>query len=445
MGLRTYPSATMNRRRYLAVAGGTALSTVVTGCTEALNGEDAAAGSNGEAGGEEDLPEATSALGADVTETVTMQNLELPWDIVFSGTGEVFFTERVGRIRRGPVEVLTEGGPADPDELPVEPVDLAGFVSSWEAGAQGIDLHPDYPDEPYVYVYYTVGEPGEAEDHTNRVIRYDATQEEPEVEILVDEIPGRHIHNGGRIAFGPEDRLWILAGTGGTQELARDPSSLGGAVLRITPDGEPAGADIDGGDPRTVTHGHRNPQGIDWLPDGTPVVAEHGPAQRDELHLLQEGEDYGWNVARNGPADDDYESYLEHDFAKPIASSGLDNTWAPSGGSVYDADAIPEWEGTFLLGGLISHRLHLFRFLEEEHRPPEDAAEIHDDEWLDERRLAVRHELYENEFGRIRHAAVGPDESVYLLTSNTTGPIRPEVDDEFPRETDDVIVRIDPA
>lgn len=429
----------MRRRQYLTATAGAGSALLLAGCS-----------SNDEPPGEnfaEELPPAVSPNDADVTTTIAMQNLDLPWDIEFADNGEVVLTERRGRVRRGDASVLSEGEGADPEELPVD-IDadqLPGFISSWEAGAQGIALHPDYPEEPYVYLYYTVGEPGEAEDHTNRVVRYDTTDDDPDIEVLVDGILGRHIHNGGRIAFGPENRLWILAGTGGEQPEARDPGTRGGVVMRITPDGEPAGADIAGGDPRVVTYGHRNPQGIDWLEDGTPIVAEHGPAQRDEFHLIEEGRDYGWPVARNGDEDPDYESYLDHDFARPLASSGIDNTWAPSGGSVYDGDAIPEWEGRFLLGGLVSHRLHAFTLLEGDRRPPDDAEEVHDDDWLDDRMTAVRHELFTDEQGRIRHAEVGPDGEVYLLTSNTTGPIREEVDDEFPRDIDDVIVRVDPV
>ena len=447
----------MRRRRYLALAVGGAVATAGCPVVDSPIADDdgetdpATDAADGVDGADDDRTVASSPLEADLQTTVAMQDLELPWDVAFAEDGdggrEVFLTERPGRIRRGEASVLTDGEREAPDALPEEPVELPMFISSWEAGAQGIALHPDYPDAPWVYVYYTAGDPDDdVEEWFNRVVRYDATDDDREIEVLVDEIPGSHIHNGGRIAFGPDDRLWILAGTGGDQDLARDPTSLGGAVLRIDPDGDPAGAGVDGWDPRTVSHGHRNPQGIDWLPDGTPLVAEHGPAQRDELHLLEEGADHGWEVARGGDDDPQYDSYPDHDFARPVASSGQENTWAPSGGSVYDAEAIPGLRGRFLLGGLVSKRLHVFTLLDpDEERPPGDAAEVHDDDWLDDAALAVRHERFEGAYGRLRHAAVGPDGAVYLLTSNTTGPIDEEYEDEFPREHDDVIVRVEPA
>ena len=202
----------------------------------------------------------------------------------------------------------------------------------------------------------------------------------------------------------------------------------------MTADGEPAGSDEgpDDADPRVFSYGHRNVQGLDWLPDGTPITSEHGPTARDEVNLLRPGANYDWPIARGGPDDPDYEVYDGETFSPPVASSGtIDGaeTWAPSGGTWYDRETFPELQHRFLFGGLQSQRIHVLTLLDLADDPPEDATAVHDEAWLDEHYLAVSHELLDEEFGRIRHVTAGPEEEFYFLTSNG----------------DDVISRLDPV
>ena len=204
-----------------------------------------------------------------------------------------------------------------------------------------------------------------------------------------------------------------------------------GSVLRVTADGDPAGSDDlpDSADPRVFSYGHRNVQGLDWLPDGTPITTEHGPTARDEVNLLSPGGNYGWPTARGGPADPDYNAYGDGSFSPPVASSGIDETWAPAGGVWYNHEAFPELRHRFLFAGLRSQRIHVLTLLDPGAEPPGDATAIHDEEWLDDRYLAVRHELLVEEFGRIRHVIAGPDGAIYFLTSNE----------------EDIIGRLDPV
>lgn len=139
-------------------------------------------------------------------------------------------------------------------------------------------------------------------------------------------------------------------------------------------------------DPRVFSHGHRNVQGLDWLPDGTPIITEHGPTARDEVNLLTPGANYGWPVVRGGPDDSDHGSYDEsEEFTPPVAFSGTidgEETWAPAGGTWYDADCFPELKHRFLFGGLRSQRIHVLTLLDSAARPPDDATTIHDDDWF---------------------------------------------------------------
>lgn len=266
-----------------------------------------------------------------------------------------------------------------------------------------------------MYVFYTADEGG----LIDRVARYDAT-DMGAVEIVVDDLPGAAYHNGGRLAFGPDDHLWISRGDVTDPDASQDPGSLVGSILRVTADGDPAGSDEapDDADPRVFSFGHRNVRGLDWLPDGTPITSEHGPDARDEVNLLRPGANYGWPIARGGPDDPDYDAYDGETFSPPVASSGTDETWAPSGGTWYDHETFPELRHRFLFTGLRSQRIHVLTPLDSADNPPEDATDIHDEAWLADRYLAVRHELLVEEFGRIRHVVTGPDGEIYFLTSN---------------------------
>ncbi len=369
-----------------------------------------------------------SPLDASFDVAVAVENLEIPWGLAFAPNGDVFLSERPGRIRRGTVEDVTGDEPTDGTEVAEEPVELPDLAPTGEAGVLDLTVHPSYPDPASVYVFYTAEEDG----LVDRVVRYDATDPE-EVEPVVDDLPGAVHHNGGRLAFGPDDHLWITRGDVSDPDASQEPGSLVGSILRVTEDGDPAGSDEapEDADPRVFSYGHRNVQGLDWLPDGTPITTEHGPTARDEVNLLTPGANYGWPIARGGPDDPDYEAY-DDAFSPPVASSGTTDgadTWAPSGGTWYDHEAFPELQHRFLFAGLRSQRIHVLSLLDSAADPPEDATAVHDEAWLDDRYLAVRHELLVEAFGRIRHVVTGPDGALYFLTSNE----------------DDVIGRLDPA
>ena len=85
--------------------------------------------------------------------------------------------------------------------------------------------------------------------------------------MVLDGIPHGLIHDGGRLAFGPDGYLYASTGETGVGELAQDRGSLGGKILRITPDGDPAPGNPDPDSP-IWTWGHRNVQGLAF-DDGT--------------------------------------------------------------------------------------------------------------------------------------------------------------------------------
>lgn len=391
----------------------------------------------------------TSPLDVSVTPEVLVENLEIPWDLSFAPNGELFVTERTGRVRRfdgdGLETVAAPDAVIDAEAMAPGPDDRphweTWFVEGGEGGMLGVAVHPKYPTAPYLFVYFTA----ETDDgKVNRVVRYDATADDPAStgRVVVDGIPAGGVHNGGRIAFGPENYLWITTGDAGRGDLAQDTSSLAGSVLRVNAAGDPApdNPDLPGDetDARIYTYGHRNPQCITWLPDATPVVTEHGPDGHDEVNLLVPGENYGWPEARTR------EEYAGTDFRRPLVNTP--ESWGPAGGVFYTGDAIPAWRNRLVFGSLIGQRVNVVTLAEETRNLPavgdDDRGMAFDADWLDSEYAATAHWTLTDVLGRVRHVEQGPDGLLYAVTSNRDG--RPK-GDRFPRQRDDVLVRLTPS
>lgn len=378
-----------------------------------------------------------SPLSATYETETLVENLEIPWDLSFTGTDELFMTERTGTIRKFESgEVVDVVAPDDAiDAGAIDPGDeRTWWVEGGEGGLLGIAAHPDYPEPPLVYAYYTYKADG---DPYNRVASFDVSADDPNAtqEVIVDAIPGENIHNGGRIAFGPEGYLWITTGDAGESEDAQDRHSLGGKILRVTATGDPVDGNQSVGDTRVFCYGHRNPQCITWLPDATPIASEHGPQGHDEVNLLSPGRNSGWPEAR-GP-----EEYRNSDFSRPVLST-LNRTWAPTGGVFYTGDSVPALRNRLLVGGLRSQQLNVVTLSPPDAElPPAENGWRHDADWLDDTYVATSHVLFENEFGRIRHVEQGPNGDLYFVTCNRDGRARKP----FPVEGDDRLVRVTQA
>jgi glucose/arabinose dehydrogenase len=101
------------------------------------------------------------------------------------------------------------------------------------------------------------------------------------------------IHDGGRIAFGSDGKLYAGVGEAGLSSLAQNRRSLSGKILRMNPDGSvprdnPFAGSI------VWSYGHRNAQGLAWDSSGRLWATEFGENQFDELNLIRGGRHYGW-------------------------------------------------------------------------------------------------------------------------------------------------------
>ncbi|MFO7929673.1 MAG: PQQ-dependent sugar dehydrogenase [Candidatus Humimicrobiaceae bacterium] len=312
------------------------------------------------------------------------ENLEIPWEIIFLPEGDVLVSERPGRIIK-----LGE-------EKKVYELDKASHQG--EGGLLGMAIHPDYEGNNWLYVYFTAN----SEDNTNRVERYVFSSKGLSGRTLIlDNIPAGNIHNGGRIRFGPDGYLYITTGDAGNSDLAQNLDSLAGKILRVTDKGK-----IPGDNPfdsPVYSYGHRNPQGLAWDDEGRLWASEHGANARDELNLIKPGNNYGWPVIQGMEEEEGMET--------PMAFSGADYTWAPSGADYFN--------NSIFFTGLRGAALY-------EAMIPED---------LDDDILVIAH--FKGNFGRLRNVKLGPEGSFYILTNNRDGR-------GSPSDNDDRILRLAP-
>ncbi len=335
-----------------------------------------------------------------VSVTTWVEGLEAPWSLAFLPGGRALVSERNGRIR-----MIRDG------KLLASPVADVKSALGGEGGLMGLAVHPNFATQPFIYAMQTYrGTSGRA----NRVIRLRMTGDKAVFDrVILDRIPGGRNHNGGRIAFGPDGYLYIGTGERFEREIAQDPKSLGGKILRVTADGAVPPDNPLKGSP-VYSLGHRNVQGLAWRPATRELFSsEHGPSGEvgfgayDEINIIRPGGNYGWPRVVGAPG---LRSYVDPIVAWPNV------TTPPSG--------ITFWRGDLYVATLRSRALIRIRLDRGGGKWRATAIE----RWfVDGRGKAL--------YGRMRDAVAGPDGALYVLTNNRDGRGNP-------RRGDDRILRI---
>lgn len=331
--------------------------------------------------------------------------LVVPWSLAFAPDGRLFVSERPGRIR------VVAGGRLDPIPWATLPVTATG-----ESGLMGLAVGPDFATDPWVYVCYTALDGGAMR---NRITRLrDAGGRGTSEQVLLDGIRAAAIHDGCRLAFGPDGNLYATTGDAAERDRAQDLSSLNGKILRLRPDGAiPADNPFGRGSP-VYSLGHRNPQGLAFDPhSGALFATEHGPSGEsglgayDEVNVILPGGNYGWPNAVGAPGVEPYRDPL---LTYP------ERAVPPAGSTFYSADRIRPWTGDFFFTSLGAR--HLQRVVLDTSR----------------QRVVAIERLFDGVYGRLRDVVAGPDGALYVSTSNRDGRGSPAPDD-------DRILRIVPA
>jgi glucose/arabinose dehydrogenase len=258
-------------------------------------------------------------------------------------------------------------------------------------------VSPHYAEDGWIYVFYST-------QSDNRIARLHLGQ--PPQPILtgipIDTTNSARFHQGGRLAFGPDGMLY--AGTGETyvtREIAQDPHSLGGKILRVTPEGKPAPGNPDPNSP-VYSVGHRNVQGLAWDSRGRLFATELGEDRFDELNLIQPGHNYGWPIVEGTASDSRFDN--------PIATWRTEDA-SPSGLAIVNDRAY-----VACLAGQRIYSLNL------------DGTDIQ--------------AFLVGTYGRIRTVAPAPDGSLWIMTSNRDGRAAPPDGPGQPAPNDDRILRM---
>lgn len=361
-----------------------------------------------------------------VTPEVIISGVNTPWSMQFAPDGKLYFTERKGTIR------VYENG-----QLRAAPVATVPTDTGDEEGLQGLALHPNFASNGWLYVYYTYNS---ASGLKNRLVRYTINQQAATVAsgptTLIDAIPGYKFHNGGRIKFGPDGKLYVATGAAIPDTIAQDKNSLGGKILRVNDDGSAAAGNPFGN--RVYSWGHRNPQGLAWHPTtGELWSTEHGPSSsstlsngakfccNDEINKIVSGGNYGWPKYFNRLTNPSYGSITVDNPVYPVWSSGSDTKWAPGGATFYSGTKLSSpWTNSLLFTGLgfEGSARALYRLkLSADGKTPTGVDT-----------------LYKNQYGRLRDVIQGPDGALYIATSNRDGR-------GSPIAADDRIIRLKPT
>jgi glucose/arabinose dehydrogenase len=315
--------------------------------------------------------------------TALANDLAAPWSIAPAGADGILVSERDS------AQIVL----VDPAGQKRAIGGVGGVAASGEGGLLGIAVHGD-DAERRLFVYFTT-------DGDNRVVSFPLTGSGASLALgpaseVVTGLPKASNHNGGRIAFGPDDMLYITTGDANLRDSAQDPAYLGGKILRLDASGS---VPTDNPIPNSPVYslGHRNPQGIAWGSDGTLFAAEFGQDTWDELNIIVPGANYGWPTVEGiDPADTR--------FVAPIAQWATDDA-SPSGLAVVG--------DTVFMAGLGGERL-----------------------WtIDDGQPVATREFFGGQLGRIRDVHAVGDGSLLLVTNNTDG--RGE-----PRSGDDTLYRV---
>ncbi len=338
-----------------------------------------------------------------------IEDLEIPWSLVFIDSERALVSERPGRIRS-----IIKG------KLQAKPYAEIEVAHTGEGGLMGLAVHPDFPQKPFIYVMHTYRKNGFL---YNRVIRLKDVEGSGLFDkIIIDHIPGWRFHNGGRIAFGPDKLLYITTGEIYKAELAQDLKSLGGKILRITSNGDIPEDNPFKGSP-VYSYGHRNPQGITWHPETKDLFSsEHGPSGEflrfgnDEINIIKSGNNYGWpNIIGKG---------RDPRYIDPIML--WEKTTPPSGMTFYKGDYLEHLKGDLFVATLRAQSLIRIKLRKE----GSNYKILRVERWFS-------NDYNKGKYGRIRDVVEGPDGALYFLTNNRDGR-------GSPRKNDDRIYRILP-
>jgi glucose/arabinose dehydrogenase len=308
--------------------------------------------------------------------------LDTPWGLAFLPDG----TALLGSRDSGEIHLLTRaGGRLTTSVLGTMP----GVVHEGEGGLLSIVVSPGFARNRQLFVYHSTG----SDNRVTRITYADGTL--AKATAVLTGLPRNAHHNGGALAFGPDGLLYVGTGDGEDTSLPQDRSSLGGKILRVTPDGARAP-----GNPfstKVFSYGHRNVESLAF--DGPRLWAvEFGDKAADELNRIVAGANYGWPQTQGRTSVDG--------ITGPAAQWPTDDA-GPAGIAIRDGVA---WIAC--LTGTCVYRVR-----------------------LQANGAGTPQRFLDDTYGRLRRIVPAPDGSLWLVSNNTDGRVAP-------RPADDRILRL---
>jgi len=357
------------------------------------------------------------------TQTFTRSQLSTevttPWEIIYGPDGYLWLTEAGGIVSRVDpntgAKTVVYVAPDFFGGSPLEQLQLC-FMPNIGSGTLGLDLHPDFlnPANAYIYFVYSYNSGTVAAPATKfKLARLSWDWISQSVTGKTDLVTGfssGYDHLGGRLLAIMRDDgkpyLFMSLGDHGVSErnspdcydpqsenpnnFPQDPNTDNGKIHRFNIDGSiPADNPIPGNS--FYTRGHRNPQGLMYIPEMDLLFdVEHGDRTDDEVNLLEAGMNFGWKWVRGYHADNNYPgeaefiaNYTPHPMIpgdhlveafysfcaapQPDTDEYLDwCTPAPSDGIYYNYDGIPEWKNSLLVvslknGSVTDNQVHVLK------------------------------------------------------------------------------------
>jgi glucose/arabinose dehydrogenase len=319
-----------------------------------------------------------------IKDSVIVNGLNFPWEIVWGPDNHIWMTERGGRISR-----------VNPATGTVTPVfTITEVATNGEGGLLGMALHPNFTATAYVYVVYNYNG---GSGYREKIVRFTYTGTTLTNPFpLLENIPAASIHNGSRLLI-VGDKIFATTGDAANTALPQNTASAAGKILRLNLDGSVPADNPVVGNPYWSS-GHRNPQGLVFA-NNILYASEHGPSSDDEINIIEKGRNYGWpNVAGfcNEPAEQSF--CAANNVKEPIRA--WTPTVATAGLDYYNHDLIPQWKNSLLLATLKDARIYQLK--------------------LDNSFSAVTTttEYFTGKYGRMRDLCISPTGKVYICTSN---------------------------
>ena len=270
-----------------------------------------------------------------------------PFEVTWGPDNMLWVTERTGKR-------ITRVNPATGEKKVAVTIDEVSAPGGQD-GLMGLalDLDNNFVYTGYTYVdtslppHETRGPKSPYRFLYTKIVRltYDRAKETLSNPVtLVAALPAGNDHQAGRMKIGPDRKLYYTIGDQGNDQLgnycvpiesqrlptqaeiqAKNYVSYVGKALRLNLDGSIPNDNpqIEGVRSHVFTYGHRNPQGIDFGPDGTLYESEHGPKTDDEINILRAGANYGWPHVAGMKDDKAYQYARWAEATTPCASDQI--------------------------------------------------------------------------------------------------------------------------